>query len=167
MPEQKPLKKLVFNMQTFTPLQCDDDLKEIIKAAFDTDLDIKGSWGYTQEDSTVILSNSVPLAQFEHMFASMRAYVEMNMTIDEDERYGSINLNEINREQHSIENLLYDKVSYEVSAMNEKVYATFITAYKEGYGTEAFDMEEHFKKRNEATLKREVTHWFEISSLNS
>jgi len=167
MPEQRPLKKLDSNMPTFTTLQCNNDLKEIIKSAFDTDLDIKGSWGYTQEDSTIILSSSTPLSQFEHMFASMRAYVEMNMTLAEDERYGSINLNEIKREQKSIGNLLYDKITYEVSAMNEKVYAAFITAYKEGYGTETFDMEEHFKKRNEATLKREVTHWFEISSLNS
>jgi len=152
-------------MSTFPALQCDDDLKQIIKAAFDTDLDIKGAWGYTQEAATIILSSSVPLAQFEHMFASMRAYVEMNMTLPEEERYGSINLNEIAREQIAIDNLLYDKVTYEVSAMNEKVYASFIAAYKEGYGTENFDMTEHFEKRKEATLKRKVTHWFEISSL--
>ena len=152
-------------MSTFTQLQCDDDLKQIIKTAFDTDMDIQGSWGYTQETTTTILSSPVPLAQFEHMFASMRAYVEMNMTLSEDKRYGSINLNEIAREQVSIGCLLYDKVTYEISAMNEKVYAAFIAEYKEGYGTESFDMTEHFRKRKEATLKREVTHWFEISSL--
>jgi len=154
-------------MSTFPVLQCDDDLKQIIKAAFDSDLDIKGSWGYTQETATIILSSPAPLVQFEHMFASMRAYVEMNMTLAEEERYGSINLNEVAREQIPIENLLYDKVTYEVSAMNEKIYASFIAAYKEGYGTEGFDMTEHFKKRKEATLKRKVTHWFEISSLSS
>jgi predicted small secreted protein len=152
-------------MSTFQTLQCDDDLKQIIKAAFDTDLDIKGSWGYTQETATTVLSSPAPLAQFEHMFASMRAYVEMNMTLAEEERYGSINLNEVAREQIPIGNLLYDKITYEVSAMNEKVYASFISAYKEGYGTEGFNMTEHFEKRKEATLKRKVTHWFEISSL--
>ncbi|MBA1419290.1 MAG: hypothetical protein FAF03_00055 [Epsilonproteobacteria bacterium] len=153
-------------MSTFTQLQCDNDLKQIIKAAFDTDLDIKGAWGYTQETATTILSSSAPLTQFEHMFASMRAYIEMNMTLPEEGRYGSINLNEVAREQITIGNLLYDKVSYEVSAMNEKVYASFIAAYKEGYGTEGFDMIEHFEKRKEATLKRKVTHWFEISTLS-
>ena len=152
-------------MSTFAQLQCDNDLKQIIKAAFDTELDIKGSWGYTQETVTTILSSTIPLSQFEHMFASMRAYVEMSMTLTQENRYGSINLNEVNREQIVRENLRYDKVSYEVSAMNEKVYASFIAAYKEGYGTEDFDMTEHFKKRKEATLKRKVTHWFEISTL--
>jgi len=152
-------------MSTFTTLQCNNDLKEIIKSAFDSDLDIKGSWGYTQEGSTVILSASIPLSQFEHMFASMRAYVEMNMTLAEDERYGSINLNEIKREQKSIGNLLYDKITYKVSAMNEKVYAAFITAYKEGYGKESFDISEHFKQRKLATLSREVTHWYEVSNV--
>ena len=165
MQEQKPLKKQDSNMSMFEQLQCDDDLQQIIQAAFDTDLDIKGAWGYTQETATTVLSSPVPLAQFEHMFASMRAYVEMNMTLVQEDRYGSINLNEVAREQIAIGNLLYDKVIYEVSAMNEKVYASFITEYKEGYGTESFDMTEHFRKRKEATFKREVTHWFEISSL--
>lgn len=165
MQEQKPSKKQDSKMSTFTQLQCDDDLKQIIKAAFDTDLDIKGAWGYTQETATTIVSSPAPLSQFEHMFASMRAYVEMNMTLTEDERYGSINLNEVAREQITNGNLLYDKVTYEVSAMNEKVYASFIAEYKEGYGTEGFDMTEHFRKRKEATLKRNVMHWFEISSL--
>jgi len=165
MQEQKPLKKQDSKMSTFTQLQCDNDLKQIIKAAFDTDLDIKGSWGYTQETATTVLSAPVPLIQFEHMFASMRAYVEMNMTLEQEDRYGSINLNEVDREQIAIGNLLYDKVSYEVSGMNEKVYASFIAEYKDGYGTEGFDITEHFEKRKEATLKRKVTHWFEISTL--
>ncbi len=151
-------------MSNFAPLQCDNDLKQIIKAAFDTDLDIQGSWGYTQEDATIVISSSVPLKQFEHMFASMRAYIEMNMTRKKDERYGSINLNETKREQVQVNTKLYDKVSYEINAMNEKVYASFINAYKEGYGKEAFDIEAHFNERKKATLIREVTHWFEISS---
>ena len=153
-------------MSTFTQLQSDNDLAHIIKAAFDTDLDIQGSWGYTQESATIILSSNVPLTQFEHMFASMRAYLEMNMTLTEEERYGSINLNEIDREQVSKDNLLYDKVNYEITAMNEKTYATFISEYKEGYGKEDFDISTHFKQREKATLTRKVTHWYEISKVN-
>ena len=98
------------------------------------------------------------------MFASMRAYIEMNMTLNEEERYGSINLREIGREQIAIGTLLYDKVNYEISAIKEKVYASFINAYKEGYGKENFDIEAHFNERKKATLIREVTHWFEVSS---
>jgi len=152
-------------MSSFTKLKCDNDLKQIIKAAFDTELDIGGSWGYTKETSTTILSSNVPLAQFEHMFASMRAYVEMNMTLEKEKRYGSINLNEISRDSIEIENIFYDKVIYEIRAINENIYAAFINEYKEGYGKDGFNIEEHFKKRKEVTLKREVTHWFEISSI--
>ena len=152
-------------MSLFIPLKCDDDLKQIIKAAFDANLNIEGSWGYTKETATIILSSDIPLPQFEHMFASMRAYIEMNMTLEKENRYGSINLNEISREKITIDNLIYDKVNYEASAMNEIVYASFINEYKEGYGKDDFDITEHFRKRKEATLKREVIHWFEISSI--
>ncbi|HFU77231.1 MAG TPA: hypothetical protein ENK98_05800 [Epsilonproteobacteria bacterium] len=152
-------------MPTFTELKSDNDLKQIIKAAFDTDLDIEGSWGYTQESATIILSSPTPITQFEHMFASMRAYVEMNMTLAEDERYGSINTNEIRREHLVIDGHTYDKVTYKITAMKETVYASFIAAYKEGYGKESFNISKHFKQREEATLSREVIHWYEVSSL--
>ena len=153
-------------MSTFRPLKSENDLQEIIKAAFDTDLDIQGSWGYRKETATTVLSTTVPLVQFEHMFASMRTYVEMNMTLSEDTRYGSINLNEIKREQITKENLLYDKVTYEVTAIHEKTYATFISEYKEGYGTDSFDISKHFKEREASTLHREVTHWYEVSNVH-
>ena len=149
-------------MSQFEPLKSNNDLKEILKAAFDTNLDVSGSWGYTQALSTIIHSRDNTLAQFEHMFASMRAYVEMNMTQEESSRYGSINLNEIHRERLTIDSLVYDKVTYKVSAIQESVYATFIKEYKEGYGQKDFDITAHFKQREEATLSREVTHWFEI-----
>jgi len=149
-------------MPQFEDLKSDNDLKEILKSAFDADLDISGSWGYSKELSTIIHSTDNPLPQFEHMFASMRAYVEMSMTQEASERYGSINLNEIDRERLTIDNQTYDKVTYKVSAIKESVYNTFITEYKDGYGQKDFDIAAHFKRREEATLSREVTHWFEI-----
>ena len=54
---------------------------------------------------------------------------------------------------------------YEITAMKENTYALFINEYKEGYGTEGFDLNEHFKRRKEATHTRIVTHWFEVSSI--
>jgi len=139
------------------------DLKEILKTAFDSDLAVSGSWGYTQDDSTIIETSDTPLKQIEHIFASMRAYVEMNMTLAEEVRYGSINLNEITREDKNINNILYHKVTYEVTAMKESTYTTFIKEYKEGYGKSSFDLNLHFEKRKEATLTREVIHWFKIN----
>jgi len=150
-------------MSPFEALKSDNDLKEILKSAFDANLDISGSWGYTQALSTIIHSTDSSLPQFEHMFASMRAYVEMSMTQEVPSRYGSINLNEIKREQLPLDGLLYDKVTYKVSAIKESIYNTFITEYKEGYGREDFDIAAHFKRREEATFSREVTHWFEVT----
>jgi len=34
-----------------------------------------------------------------------------------------------------------------------------------GYETEMFDISNHFKRRKEATLIREVIHYFEVSSI--
>ncbi|MCF6244329.1 MAG: hypothetical protein L3J43_04780 [Sulfurovum sp.] len=149
-------------MSTFERLKSNNDLKEIIKTAFDTDLDISGSWGYTQELSTAINSTNTPLIQVEHIFASMRAYIEMNMTQAKEVRYGSINLNEILRKRISIDTQVYDQVTYKLTAMREDTYAKFINEYKEKYGKNDFDLSEHFKRREEATLSREVEHWFQI-----
>ena len=43
--------------------------------------------------------------------------------------------------------------------MLESDYAKFIDEYKDGYGKEGFDIQDHFKRREEATLKREVVYW--------
>jgi len=162
MQEQKPLKKLDSKMSLFQTLKSEGDLKEVIKSAFDSDLDIIGAWGYTEAEATHILHTDMPYTQFEHIFASMRAYVEMNMTREEAERYGSINLTEKSREEIKNAQGTFHKVSYALTAMKESLYTAFIKEYKEGHGEKEFDLNLHFKKRKEATLHREVTHWFKI-----
>ncbi|MGC9351563.1 MAG: hypothetical protein ACP5D3_06200 [Sulfurovum sp.] len=153
-------------MSNFEALTHENNLKEIIKSAFDMDLPISGGWGYTHEEATVIHDlHNIPLTQFEHTFASMRAYGEMNMALPEELRYGSINVNESNREEITIDDSVYEKITYEISAMKESLYAALIDEYKKGYGKESFDMEDHFQRRNEATLKREVIHWFDITQI--
>jgi len=149
-------------MPSFQQLPNDNNLKELLKSAFDSDLAVSGSWGYTQETSTYIENNDMPLNQLEHIFASMRAYIEMNMTRESKDRYASINLNELSREAHVIKNQNYHKVNYEITAMKEEIYTTFIKEYKENYGETSFDLNLHFEKRKEATLHREVTHWFKL-----
>jgi hypothetical protein len=149
-------------MIVFKQLPSDDDLKEVIKSAFDADLAISGAWGYTKELATIIESADAPLKQLEHMLASMRAYVEMNMTLPEEERYGSINLNEISREQERTDDHVYDRVTYEITAMKEDLYTAFIKEYKEGLGKEDFDITEHFNQRKKATITRTETYWFEV-----
>jgi len=151
-------------MSTFKTLSCNGDLKEIIKAAFSTDLDIDGAWGYTKELATQIKNTDIPMHQFEHTFASMRAYVEMNMTCEKEDRYGSITLNETSRESLTLDTVNYHKVTYEVTAMQESIYASFIQEYKDNYGEKDFDLSAHFKKRKKETLYRDVTHWFQLAT---
>jgi hypothetical protein len=153
-------------MKQFEPLTHENNLKEIIQSAFDMELPVTGGWGYSQEEATVIHNlNNIPRKQFQHTFASMRAYGEMNMSLPEEERYGSINVNEHARETVTESGHTYEKITYIVDAMKEKDYADFIEEYKEGYGKESFDMQDHFNRRKEATLTREVVHWFEITEI--
>ncbi len=149
-------------MPVFEQLEDTNDLKEILKSAFDADIPLLGSWGYTQESATIIASTDTTLEQLEHMFASMRAYLEMNMTLEKDARYGSINLNELSREEYALDSKKYQKVIYTITAMKESLYSDFIKEYKEGYGKEGFDLNLHFQKRKEATLHREAIHWFQL-----
>lgn len=149
-------------MIPFEQLKSDDDIKAIIKSAFDTDLDLSGGWGYTQELSTIIHSTDVPLSQAEHILASMRSYIEMNMTLPEEARFGSINVREIDRSQLTEGELIYHKITYEITAMKEETYNAFINAYKEGYGTNDFNMKEHFDQRKKATISRKEVYWFEV-----
>ena len=155
-------------MSLFKQIPSDEPITEVIKAAFDTDLPVEGGWGYTRDLATAFTDNpqELPITQLEHMLASMRAYLEMNMILPKEERYGSINLNEKSREEIVEGEKLYHKVTYEITAMKEDTYAAFIDEYKEGYGKEGFDMEAHFQRRKEATLVRLEPYWFEVSQIS-
>jgi len=146
-------------MDEFKQIASDDNIAKVIKAAFDADLDVAGGWGYTPSEASII-KKSADVKPLEHTLAAMRAHIEMSMTLSEDERYGSINLNELQREEQNIEGETYDVVEYEISAMNEKVYAEFINEYKTMYGKSGFDMAKHFDERAKKTLKRKVKHFF-------
>jgi len=78
--------------------------------------------------------------------------------LEAEERYAAINLNELHREVEGA----YEKVSYEISAMREVEYNVFIKEYKENLEKKEFDINDHFAKRKEATLKREVVYWFKM-----
>ena len=155
-------------MQTFQKIPNDTPIQEVIRAAFDTNIDVTGGWGYTKEEATFFNANpqNLPIAQLEHMLSSMRAYLEMNMTLPEEKRYGSINVNERAREEVREKGKIYHHITYEITAMKESDYAVFIDEYKKGYGKEGFDMESHFRRRKEATLTRTVTYWFDVTQID-
>ncbi len=89
----------------------------------------------------------------------------MNITQEKDNRYGGINANEKSREVITKNSMIFDKVSYEVTAMKEDLYNAFIKEYKEGYENETLDLNAHFKRRKEATLIQDLTYYFEVSGI--
>jgi hypothetical protein len=154
-------------MSTFQKIQNDTNIQQTIKDTFDVELSMEGNWGYTKENASVIKSvqNEMPLNQLEHMITSMRAHIEMNLTQEENNRYGAINANERARETIHNDALVYDKVTYEITAIKEDLFKAFILEYKEGYEKESFDLSEHFSRRKSATLTREIVHYFEVSNI--
>lgn len=144
----------------FKEIEVENNLQELVKVAFNADLELDGAWGYTQALATIIKpENKGSISQIEFTLATMRAYLEMNMTLSDEERYSAINLQELSREK--VENQ-YDKVVYEISAIKELEYKAFIAEYKENSSKTSFDISGHFQRRKEATLKRKVTHWFKV-----
>ncbi|RLA65113.1 MAG: hypothetical protein DRQ78_05560 [Epsilonproteobacteria bacterium] len=152
-------------MTTFQQLQENPNIQKLIKETFDADLPISGDWGYSKEKASIIemLPEDMPLSQLEHTLTSIRAHLEMNITQTKENRYAGINANEKLRERISANNVMFDKVNYEITAIKEELYNAFIKEYKEGYDNEALDLNEHFKQRKEATLTREVIHYFKLS----
>ncbi len=139
-----------------------ENMAELILEVFNVKLDISGGWGYDNKKPVVVNSLDIPIDQFLNLFASLRANIEMNLTLEKDDRYGGINVYFLDGEQFSIENKTYDHIKFEITAMKEKDYAKVIQEYKDNYGkNESFDMDEHFKKRKELTIKQVSDFWFE------
>ena len=153
--------------QIFKKIPSDDDIQLVIKSSFSADLNIAGGWGYDQESAIILLESDYPTKQLEHTLASMRAHLEMNMTLPKEERYGAINVNELKREKFKQDITKYDIITFKISAILEETYNEFIQEYKAGQDTVDFDVEDHFKRRKEATLIREETMWFNTSKLTS
>ena len=157
-------------MTTFPLLKNDTNIQDLIKTTFDADLPLSGDWGYSANRASIIesLPESMTLAQMQHMIITIRIHLEMNITQEEANRYAGINANEKSREfiNHNNKNM-YDKVSYEITAIRENLYHDFIKEYKAGYDNESLDLNAHFNRRKEATLTREVVHYFEVSCIKN
>lgn len=152
------MKKINIIFEQIEPVE---NLSQVIKDTFDVDLDISGGWGYDNKRAVIVHSLQMPIDQFIHMFAMIRANIEMNLTLEEDERYGGINVAFIDGKQFEVENKVYDMITFKITAMKEKDYAKFIQEYKDNYGKNSdFDMNDHFKRREAASLSIEADYWF-------
>lgn len=145
----------------FKQIESVDDISKVIEDVFGVKLGISGGWGYTHKEPVIVNSLEMPIDQFLNMFATIRANIEMNLTLEEDERYGGINVHFIEGEQFTIENETFDHIRFEVAAIKENKYTELIQEYKDNYGKNSdFDMEAHFQKRKELTIKLETDFWF-------
>ena len=137
-----------------------DDLSGVIEDAFGVKLDISGGWGYDHKTAVVVNSVATDIDQFLDMYASIRANIEMNLTLEEDDRFGGINVHFEESKQFEIDNKIYDILTFKIIAMKEKTYASFIKEYKDNYGKKEFDLSDHFKRREESVVSRVVDYWF-------
>ncbi len=133
-----------------------DNIAELILDISNIKLNISGGWGYDSNCPVIVNDLDIPNEQFFNLFASLRANIEMNMTLDENDRYAGINLTL--KEQKNIKN--YTVVTFKISAIKESKYAQFIKEYKDGYGKKDFDLAAHFNNRKKHTLNIESDYWF-------
>lgn len=142
----------------FDRLKSGDDIKAVLKEAFDMELPVSGGWGYEKDDAVMIEKGSLPTSQVQYIFATMRANLQMNMTQPKEDRFGGITVEESSKE--SIDG--YEKIVYIIKAIKEDIYEKLIQEYKEGYGKDSFDMEAHFAKRAENTIVLDEEYWFKL-----
>ncbi len=144
-------------MLEFAKLEPIEDLRGFIKEHFDVDLPVRGGWGYDAATPVEIVDDTkLPKKQLQHIFATIRANIEMHLMQEKGKGYSGINVKEIGRTQEED----CEAVEYEITALPEKLYEKFINEYKAGYGKEDFDMEEHFRRRKEHTVSRKVKIYF-------
>ena len=137
-----------------------DDISGVIEDVFGVKLDIEGDWGYDNKRAVIVKSLDVPPEQFLYMFASIRANVQMNLTLEKEDRYGGINVALEELKQIDIQNQTFDVATFKITAMKEEDYAFFIKEYKENYGKADFDLDKHFKQRADKTITVYNDFWF-------
>ena len=136
-----------------------ENLKKFIKDNFEVELPVSGGWGYSEDDIVFIEQSNLPIKQIEHIFATIRANISMNLLLPKEDKYGGINLKEKSREEKDG----IEIVEYIVEAIKNDIYEELINEYKAGYGKDDFDMEAHFKKREDATLRVVERFYFKIA----
>lgn len=144
----------------FKQINTKDNIQEIIKDIFDMNLNISGGWGYDNKSAVIVNKLDIPKEQFIYMFATIRANIEMNITLDEYNRYSGINVSLNESKKFEIEDKDYEVVNFKITAMKEKTYANFIQEYKDNYGKKGFDLSNHFKEREKNTINKNVDFWF-------
>jgi len=148
------------NSVKFEHIKGEEDIKEVIKEIFGVELNISGGWGYNSKNAVIVQKLNIPKEQFIHIFATIRATIEMNLNSKDGHRYSGINATQQDSKIIIKDNKTYEKVNFKITAMDTNIYNEFIKEYKDGYGQNSFDLFNHFKRRKENTLIRNVDYWF-------
>lgn len=144
----------------FEKLPAVDDISGVIEDIFSIKLDVSGGWGYDNNTALEVKSSNIPIKQLVHTFASMRANIEMNLTLDENNRYAGINLTQLEHKEVEVENKKFELVTFKIEAMKEQDYKRFIQEYKDHYGKKEFDLKKHFEERKKYTIEIQSDFWF-------
>lgn len=142
----------------FEKISSSDKVEDIIFGTFNLRLPVAGGWGYSKENAVQITSNEIEIEQLQCMFVTALSTIEMSLTLPKESRYGGINVKKISVEKFD----QFEKTTFEITAMLETVYADFIKEYKENHGKKEFNLQEHFKRREQNTLKRVEEIWFKL-----
>ena len=111
----------------------DESPREIIADHFRSirgELPIRGGWGYSQEDAVIIDKNDptvVPGMPFdgvgiEHVFIEKRIYEELIIFRPENDRFTKVQWNLKTQELIEIDNRVYDKLIYSITAWRDRDY---------------------------------------------
>lgn len=138
-----------------------DDLSGLLEDIFEVKLDISGGWGYDNNTPVIVHTLNLPIDQFLYTFANMKAHTEMNMFLDEKDRYNNINVKLIEGKQIEIEDKVFDMITFEISAIKEDIYLELMKEYEENYEkNKDFDLDEHLQKKDMNTITVQNDIWF-------
>lgn len=138
-------------------------------------LPIRGGWGYSEADA-VIIDRSHPAAanfrpfngvEVEHIFARLRMYEELIGCRPERKQHAGT---QIKLKKQSLrgdeDGKKYDVMEFDITALPLEVWEALKAEWEgpRGFRSPDFDQEDHFRRRDEATVHYVGEYWFEISS---
>lgn len=146
----------------------------IFKIQDGLDLPISGGWGYSKEDAVVINKRdpsvnprrSFKCVSVERQFVLLRLQLELITALPHSETYADIKWKLIRQSVQVDGQKTYDHLQCEAFALR---YVDWLALKAEwegpnGFGSEGFDEEAHFKTRKSLTVRFERKYWFEITS---
>lgn len=138
-------------------------------------LPIRGGWGYSEVDA-VVIDKSHPArikAQpfdgvgVEHVFAKLRMFEELIGTRPVGKQHAGCGLKLLDQRLVVGEGgKKYDVLRFNISALPLETWETMKAEWEgpDGFTSDDFDIEDHKRRREAATVHYVGEYWFEISS---